>query len=154
MDMVKCSMLGEEVPEHHWLKPWLCVNYDSTLFYNDPWLKKLTEYDWVSDQTWRFTDQSPCGGPDGQLSVYTDFKAKAVNTLEVQPVNFKGEDVWDGATGKTTKMITVGEKVWIKATIGEYTCTSFRKCKGTVADDDRCERYKYVLTFFLLMIFY
>ena len=108
-----------------------------TLFYNDPWLKKLTEYNWDSDQTWRCTDDSPCGGPDGQLSVYTDFKAKAVNTLEVQPINFKGEDVWDGATGKTTKMITVGEKVWIKATIGEYICTSFRKCKGIVADDAR-----------------
>ena len=116
-----------------------------TLFYNDPWLKKLTEYNWDSDQTWRCTDDSPCGGPDGQLSVYTDFKAKAVNTLEVQPINFKGDDVWDGATWKTTKMITVGEKVWIKATIGEYTCTSFGKCKGTVADD---ARFGCTLTFF------
>ena len=57
--------------------------------------------------TLKCSDDSPCGGPAGQLSVYKSFKAKAANTLTVTPVNLKEENV----TKSTSEKITVGE-VW------------------------------------------
>ena len=62
------------------------------------------------------SDDSACGGPNGQISVFTNYKAKAAGTLEVKPVNLKDEDV---TADKDTLSEVTKEK---KLIVGEVKC--------------------------------